>query len=145
MDDASTDSDVSVLGQEARIEGTLASADSILIYGHVRGALLVEGDVSVSAESLLEANVRAGTITFAGHAKGNLIASGDVYLARYSRVEGEVRARSVAADGLVEGNVVAQDRVELGRQARVDGDITCRILVIVEGAVFCGRCVMGER
>jgi cytoskeletal protein CcmA (bactofilin family) len=58
-------------------------------------------------------------------------------------VEGEVRARSVAADGLVEGNVVAQDRVELGRQARLDGDITCRILVIVEGAVSCGRCDMG--
>ena len=50
----------------------------------------------------------------------------------------------MAARGTVKGNIVAEDKVELGPEARVEGDITCQTLVVAEGAMFCGRSLMGE-
>ena len=100
--------------------------------------------MSLSAEAVVEADIRAGSITLGGHLKGNLTAPGDVSLPSQSLVEGDVHARSVAAHGTVKGNVVAEDKVELGPEARVEGDITCKTLVVAEGAVFCGQSLMGE-
>jgi cytoskeletal protein CcmA (bactofilin family) len=144
MGDVKRGSDVSVLGSGARIDGILASSGSLQVYAHVGGELLVEGEVFVSAESVVEADIRAGSITLGGRARGNLTAPGDVSLSPGSQVQGDVHARNVAVHGFVTGDIVAQDRVELAQGARLDGNITCRLLLVAEGAVFCGRCTMAE-
>jgi cytoskeletal protein CcmA (bactofilin family) len=145
MDSASTASDISVVGRGARIQGTLSSAGSLRIDGQLTGKISVEGEVSLSAEAVVEADIRAGSITLGGQLKGNLTAPGDVSLPSQSRVEGDVHAHSVAAHGTVIGNIVAEDKVELGPEARVEGDITCKTLVVAEGAMFCGRSLQGAR
>ena len=43
--------DISVVGRDARIEGTLTSAGSLRIHGRLTGAITVEGEVSVAAGS----------------------------------------------------------------------------------------------
>src|SRR5438093_1537189 len=137
--DGARGDDVSVVGEGARVEGTLTSAGSLWIHGHVTGEISVEGEVLVSPESVVEADIRARSISLAGRMKGSLTAPGVVSLPPESRVEGDVQARSVAVRGTVEGNLVAEDKVELGPEASLDGDIMCRTLVVAAGAVFRGR------
>ena len=74
----------------------------------------------VSTDSVVEANITAGSISLAGRINGNLTAPGVVSLPLQSRVEGDPcgqRHRS----GSVKGDLVAEDRVELGQEAWVDG------------------------
>jgi cytoskeletal protein CcmA (bactofilin family) len=145
MNRAREDSDISAVGRGARLEGTLVSAGSLMVYGHLKGEISVRGEVVVSTDSVVEANITAGSISLAGRINGNLTAPGVVSLPPQSRVEGDVHAGSVTVQGSVKGDLVAGDRVELGQEAWVVGDISCRILVVAEGAVFSGRSIMGER
>ena len=66
--------DISVVGRDARIEGTLTSAGSLRIHGRLTGAITVEGEVSVAAGSEVRADINAQTISLAGRVKGNLTA-----------------------------------------------------------------------
>jgi cytoskeletal protein CcmA (bactofilin family) len=137
--------DVSVVGRGARIDGTLTSAGSLRIHGHLTGEITVEGEVSVAEGSEVLANINARSISLAGKIKGNLTAPGSVVLPPHSKVEGDVHAQSVTVHGAVDGDVVADQLVKLGREARVQGDLTCQALEIEEGAWFVGRSNMTER
>ena len=136
---AQPDDDMSVVGRGARIEGTLTSAGSLRIFGHLTGDITVEGDVSVAGGSEVHAHINARSISLAGRIKGNLTAPGRVVLPATSRVEGDVRAQSVTVHGAIDGDVIAEENVTLGREAHVLGDLTCRSLVVEEGAFFAGR------
>jgi cytoskeletal protein CcmA (bactofilin family) len=109
----------------------------------MKGELSVEGQVAVFPGSVVEADIRAGSISLAGRVRGNLIAPGQVSLPPRSQVEGDVEARSVVVHGAITGNPRADEKVVLGPDARVNGDITCRLLATAEGAVFQGRSIMG--
>jgi cytoskeletal protein CcmA (bactofilin family) len=145
MNRAIDGSEVSVVGRGTKIEGKVAAAGSLRVEGEVKGAIAAKGDVSLSPEGRVEANIEAGSITLAGQVKGDLRAQGDVSLPADSRLDGNIRARNVAVGGVVKGYILAQDRVELGARARVDGDITSERLVIEAGAVFQGRSIMDKQ
>ncbi len=138
-------SEVSVVGRGAKIEGTVVAAGSLKVEGEVKGAVTAKGDVSLSPEGRVEANIQAKNITLAGHVKGDLAAEGDVSLPANSQLEGNIRGQNVEVGGVIRGNIEATGRVQLGRQAQVEGDITAKSLAIEEGAVFSGRSVMGEK
>ena len=53
----SSGSEVTVVGQGARIEGTLVSAGSLRIDGQVKGKVTAEADVGLSAQSRVEADI----------------------------------------------------------------------------------------
>ena len=142
MDRASERSEVSVVGHGARIEGTVSAVGSLRVEGEVKGAITAKGDVSLSPDGRVVADINARSITLAGRVKGNLTAEGDVSLPGDSGLDGDIRGNNVAVDGVVNGNIVAGTKVELGARARVEGDITCRSLVITDGAVFQGRANM---
>ncbi len=71
-------SEVSVVGRGARIEGTVVAAGSLRVEGEVRGAITAKGDVLLSPEGRVEANIEARSITLAGQVRGDLTAEGDV-------------------------------------------------------------------
>jgi len=102
----------------------------------VVGAITPEGDVSLTSEGSVAANIQARSITLAGRVKGDLTAEGNISLPPDSRLDGNIRARNVAVGGVVNGDVVATKRVELGPRARVKGDLTTKTLAIAEGAVL---------
>jgi cytoskeletal protein CcmA (bactofilin family) len=144
MDRPDERSEVSVVGRGTRIEGTVAAAGSLRVEGEVRGKITAEGEVSLSPQGRVEANIQATSITLAGQVKGDLTAKGDVTLPADSRLDGNIRAHHVEVGGVVKGNIVGEGKVGLGPRARVEGDITSKALAIAEGAVFVGRSNMGE-
>src|SRR5205807_8623331 len=85
----------------------------------------------------------AGSLRVDGRIHGQIKADGDVTLSQESQVEGDISGRNVTVAGALTGNVVAENRAELAPSARVQGDITSKTLVIVEGAHFQGRSIMG--
>jgi adhesin HecA-like repeat protein len=101
MADASG-SEVTVVGQGARIEGTVVSAGSLRVDGQVKGKITAEGDVGLSAQSRVEADIHAQNVTIGGQFRGNIVAKGKAELARGGRVDGNITARTlVIAEGAI--------------------------------------------
>ena len=144
MDRTDERSEVSVVGRGTRIEGTVVAAGSLRVEGEVKGKITAEGDVSLSPQGRVEANIEATSITLAGQVKGDLSAKGDVSLPADSRLDGNIRAHNAEVGGEVQGNIVVKGKIQLAPRARVEGDITSKALAIAEGAVFIGRSIMGE-
>ena len=94
--------DVTVVGRAARLEGNLVSAGSLQVDGQVKGSITAEGDVILSGQSQVEADVKAQNVLVAGVFTGNIVARGRAELARGGRVHGNVTSKSlVVADGAV--------------------------------------------
>jgi cytoskeletal protein CcmA (bactofilin family) len=87
------DSEVTVVGQGAKLEGTLVSAGSLRVDGHVKGQINAEGDVMLSPQSQVEADIRADSVTVAGKFKGNIFVKGKAELARGGRVDGNITSK----------------------------------------------------
>jgi cytoskeletal protein CcmA (bactofilin family) len=95
-------SEVTVVGQGARIEGTLVSAGSLRIDGQVKGKIAAEGDVMLSPQSRVEADINATNVTIGGAFRGNIVAKAKAELTRGGKVEGNVTSKSlVIAEGAV--------------------------------------------
>lgn len=144
MDSAGGRSEVSVVGPGTRIEGTVVAAGSLRVEGEVKGKITAEGEVSLSPEGRVEANIEAKGILLAGQVRGNLAAKEDVSLPADSQLDGNIRANNVDVGGVVHGNIFGRGRVALGPRARVEGDVTSKTLAIAEGAVFIGTSKMDE-
>ena len=87
------ESEVTIVGQGAKLEGTLVSAGSLRIDGHVKGQINAEGDVMLSPQSQVEADIRADSVTVAGRFKGNIFVKGKAELARGGRVDGNITSK----------------------------------------------------
>ena len=99
MADAAS-SEVTVVGQGARIEGTLVSAGSLRVDGQVKGKINAEGDVMLSPQSRVEADIHAQNVTIGGQFRGNVAAKGKTELTRGGRVDGNITSRTlVVAEG----------------------------------------------
>ncbi len=84
---AENNGEVTIVGAGARLEGNVVSAGSLRIDGQVKGQINADGDVTLSPQSQVEADIRAQNVSVAGKFKGNLIVKG----------EGSSRARADAS------------------------------------------------
>jgi cytoskeletal protein CcmA (bactofilin family) len=87
--------EVTVIGQGARLEGTIVSAGSLRIDGQVKGKIQADGDVILSAQSSVEADITADNVTVSGRFKGNITVKSTAELARGGRVDGNITSKSL--------------------------------------------------
>src|SRR5262245_16815027 len=80
--------EMTVVARGAKVEGTLVSVESIRIDGHARGKIAARGDVILSSDSQVEANIRAQNVVTGGTLKGNITARAKAELTEGGRVEG---------------------------------------------------------
>src|SRR5437867_7994690 len=93
-------SEVTVVGKGARLEGNLVSAGSLRIDGQLKGKITAEGDVSLSPQSEVDAEIRATNVVVGGTFKGNIIAANRTELAKGGKVDGNVTTKVlVVAEG----------------------------------------------
>src|SRR5439155_18338994 len=88
-------SEVTVVGKGARLEGSIVSAGSLRIDGQVKGKITADGDVVLSPQSQVEADIEATNTTVAGRFKGNIVVRNKAELARGGRVDGNVSAKTL--------------------------------------------------
>jgi cytoskeletal protein CcmA (bactofilin family) len=88
-------SEVTVVGAGAKLEGTIVSAGSLRVDGHVKGNIQADGDVMLSPQSSVEADIRAENLSVAGRFHGSIVVKGRAELARGGRVDGNITAKSL--------------------------------------------------
>jgi cytoskeletal protein CcmA (bactofilin family) len=90
--------EVTVVGVGARLDGNVVSAGSLRIDGQVKGQINADGDVTLSPQSQVEADIRAQNVTVAGRFKGNISVKGKAHLARGGRVDGNITSKSLVVE-----------------------------------------------
>ena len=90
--------EVTVVGVGARLDGNVVSAGSLRIDGQVKGQINADGDVTLSPQSQVEADIRAQNVTVAGRFKGNIAVKGKAHLARGGRVDGNITSKSLVVE-----------------------------------------------
>ena len=112
-----------------------------------QGNPVAPGQINMIGEgTLLEGTLRAeGDVRISGKVVGKLDVAGKVIVAQEGTIEGELHAESADIAGAVDGQMKIAERVVLKNTAKVDGDIFAGRLVVEEGAVFAGKCLMESK
>jgi cytoskeletal protein CcmA (bactofilin family) len=99
----------------------------------------------VGIGTVFEGKLRTpGSIRIEGRVIGEVIATQNLVIGTAGEVEGTVTAKNVTIGGKLKGNVIAYEKLVFEGKAVVKGDIRASKLVIDEGALFDGKCVMAE-
>ncbi len=85
------------------------------------------------------------TMRIDGRFNGKITSKNELIIGESAHVEGDIHVGRVAISGTVVGKIVAGQRVEIHRNGKVYSDIDTPALIIEEGAIFQGNCVMGEK
>jgi cytoskeletal protein CcmA (bactofilin family) len=118
--------EVTVVGQGARLEGTIVSAGSLRIDGQVKGQINADGDVLLTQQSQVEADIRAKSVSIAGRFRGNLNISGRAELKRGGRIEGNITSKSLVIEegGSFDGQSIMEKQPGQSAQAHVPSKST---------------------
>ena len=98
---------LTIVGQQARLEGKLEIADSIQIECEVGGDLAVGGKLVIGEHGVVTADVRTVDAVIKGRFDGNMVASGNVEITATGRVSGNIETDSlvISPGGFFNGNV----------------------------------------
>ena len=101
-------------------------------------------ETALGAESSFQGTLRSkGSVRIDGKIEGGISAEG-VILGERGEVQGDVSARTVVIGGKVTGNIHATESLELLAKSQVFGDLHAPQLLIAEGAIFEGSCLMAS-
>jgi cytoskeletal protein CcmA (bactofilin family) len=97
----------SIVGEGLVIEGQLKGNGNIRLAGHIKGQIVISGDLTVDPNGTLEGDVKAERIRIAGHAKANIEAVSAIEVTGSASVIGDVKAPTVQvnAGAKIRGNV----------------------------------------
>jgi cytoskeletal protein CcmA (bactofilin family) len=90
--------EVTIIGAGARLEGNVVSAGSLRIDGQIKGQINADGDVTLSPQSQVEADIRAQNVSVAGRFKGNIVVKGKAHLARGGRIDGNITSKTLVVE-----------------------------------------------
>jgi cytoskeletal protein CcmA (bactofilin family) len=90
--------EVTIVGQGAKLEGTVVSAGSLRIDGQVKGQVNADGDVMLSPQGIVEADIRAQNVSIAGRFKGSIVVKGRAEIMRGGRVDGNVTSKTLVVE-----------------------------------------------
>jgi cytoskeletal protein CcmA (bactofilin family) len=104
------------------------------------------GELSlVGTGTVVEGKIKTdGSIRIDGKIVGDLIAKANVAVGLGGVVEGNLIGKNVSLAGKVVGTVEASEKLVLEPKSMVKGDIRAARLVVDEGAVFDGQCLMSS-
>src|SRR6476646_8621258 len=81
------------------------------------------------------------TMRIDGRFNGKIMTKNELIVGESAQIEGEVHAGRIA----ISGTIIGTQRVEIHRNGKVYSDIDTPALIIEEGAIFQGNCVMGDK
>jgi cytoskeletal protein CcmA (bactofilin family) len=112
--------EVTIVGAGARLEGNVVSAGSLRIDGQVKGQINADGDVTLSPQSQVEADIRAQNVSIAGRFKGNVLVKGKAHLARGGRIDGNITSKTLVVEegGVFHGQSIMDAGAQSGSSAQ---------------------------
>jgi cytoskeletal protein CcmA (bactofilin family) len=85
-----------------------------------------------------------GTVRIEGHVEGELSAGDTLIVGESAEVKAQISGTSIVVHGRVTGDITARHHLEIRAAGTVIGHVTTPSRAIHEGAVFDGRCTMGD-
>jgi len=85
-----------------------------------------------------------GTFRLDGRFKGDIFSDGTLIIGESARVVSNIHAFQIIINGEVRGDIVAESMIEIHTPAKVIGNINAPSIMIQQGAVFEGNCIMQE-
>ena len=85
----------SVVSKGARIDADIRGGENLLIDGHVKGTIVLEGDVIVGPTGVVEADLTANNIIIQGKVTGNVTARQHLEILSTGIMTGDISARSI--------------------------------------------------
>jgi len=85
------------------------------------------------------------TMRIDGKFNGRIRSKNELIVGESAHIEGEIHVGRIAISGTVVGKIKADQRVEIHRNGKVYSDVDTPALVIEEGAIFQGNCVMEDK
>src|ERR1019366_7243292 len=99
---------LTVVGDNARMQGKFDITDSIQIECEVGGEVNVGGKLVIGEKGVVNANVQTVDAIIMGHYEGNMVATGDVEITETGRVSGNIQTDSlvILKGGFFNGTVI---------------------------------------
>ena len=85
------------------------------------------------------------TMRIDGKFNGKIVSKNELIVGESAHIEGDIHVGRITINGTVVGKILADQRVEIHRNGKVYSDIDTPALIIEEGAIFQGNCVMGDK
>jgi cytoskeletal protein CcmA (bactofilin family) len=100
----------------------------------------------IAAGTVFEGKLKTpGSIRIDGKVVGEISATQNIAVGPTGDIDGNISARNITIGGKIVGMVVVQDKLVFEAKAVVKGDIRAAKLVIDEGAMFDGKCLMSDK
>ncbi len=119
-----------IIGPGTKFEGEITAIGMIRIDGVYKGNLTTQGDVLIGDQ---------------GEVNGSLTTEGDITVVDNGVVAGHLRANNVIIAGRAQAEIKSGNLLEIKSTGKVLGDVDVAKLVIENGAIFRGQCVMQEK
>lgn len=85
-----------------------------------------------------------GDIRIDGRLIGSLKSNGKVIIGQTGIIEGDLTCKQAEISGVIKGTIKAEELTALKSTSKVEVDLTTKQLLIEVGAMFTGKCVMGQ-
>lgn len=101
------------------------------------------GDTIIGSEAYFQGTLTAkGSLRVDGRIDGSIVDAKTVTIGKTGKVKGDISCEICYTRGEIRGTIVALEHVEALAGSRLDGDIRAPRVIIEEGAVFNGNCIM---
>lgn len=85
-----------------------------------------------------------GSLKIDGKFEGKSLQADQLYVGVNGRIKTDIQASSVIVEGVIIGNIIAKHRVMLMPTAKILGDISTPELIIQNGVILEGRCMISN-
>lgn len=85
----------SVVSEQVVLEGEIHGEENLHVFGRIRGAIRIDGDVLIGRTGVVEADVEASNITVEGTIRGNVLAREHLEIQSSGTMIGDIAARSI--------------------------------------------------
>ena len=87
-----------VVGDGARLEGSLSFSGDARIGGTVTGSIFSTGELVITDGAIVNANINADVVIVSGLLKGDIVATSRVELLRPAQFEGTINSPSLSVE-----------------------------------------------
>jgi cytoskeletal protein CcmA (bactofilin family) len=84
------------------------------------------------------------TMRIDGRFNGRIVSKNELIVGESASIDGEIHVGRIAISGTVRGKIKADEKIEIHRTGKVFSDLETPALIIEEGAIFEGNCLMTE-
>ena len=107
-----TTNNITIIGRDAHFKGEISFENNLQIMGSYDGQITTTGNLEVSSEAMVNADIKAGSIIVAGSIQGNLNASDVVELRKTAHIRGDIKCERLI---MVEG-ACFEGRCQVGKE-----------------------------